>query len=188
MNLIALVFIVFIFMIICRMANSILVFMLICLIIGGVAGGIAGELVRSMDEERQNVSIDNDVEFAILIDEINNAVGEDTNEDTDEHSISSEGFASKPSQPAKFEKQHSNEYDIEIYSGVDDIRKLYTHMGSNGDTQICNRMKYMGVQPKLSQDIRASYNKYSQEPFFTQELEEQSNKIWWENDLLDIHT
>ena len=186
MNLIVLVFIVFIFVVICRVAYEVVEFILICAIIGGVIGGIAGQIVRNMNDTKEVVIVDNDVEFDILIDEINNS-NDDIGEVTDGDDM--EGFTSKPNhQATKFEKQHSNEYDIEIYSGVDDIRKLYTHMGSNGDTQICNRMKYMGVQPKLSQDIRASYNKYSQEPFFTQELEEQSNKIWWENDLLDIHT
>ena len=107
----------------------------------------------------------------------------------DESPSTDEGFKSRPNYTSeKLVKQHPNEYDLEIYSGIDDIRKLYTHMGSNGDTQICNRMKYMGVQPRLSKDIRASYNKHTIEPFFQEELNEQENKIWWEMDMLDIHT
>lgn len=130
--------------------------------------------VRKLNEERE--------EYSQTLDEI---IHEINNINDYDRPSTDEGFKSAP---PVLVKQHPNEYDLEIYSGTDDIRKLYTHMGSNGDTQICNRMKYMAVQPRLSKDIRASYNKHTIEPFFQEELNEQENKIWWEMDMLDIHT
>jgi hypothetical protein len=85
-------------------------------------------------------------------------------------------------------KQNVNEYDIDLYHAEDNIRKLYTHMGADGDNQVCNRMKYMGVQAKLSQDIRASFNKYSWQPYLEEEMREGESKIWWDFDQLDLHT
>lgn len=135
--------------------------------------------MRKLNEERAGYSQTLDE----IVYEIN-SLGDD-----DERPSVDEGFKSRPNYTSeKLVKQHPNEYDLEIYSGTDDIRKLYTHMGSNGDTQICNRMKYMGVQPRLSKDIRANYNKHTIEPLFQEELNEQENKIWWEMDMLDVHT
>ena len=130
--------------------------------------------MHKLNEEREEIT----QTLEEIVHEINNAV--------DDRPSTDEGFQSKNVAPLV--KQHPNEFDLEIYSGTDDIRKLYTHMGSNGDTQICNRMKYMAVQPRLSKDIRASYNKHTIEPFFQEELNEQENKIWWEMDMLDVHT
>jgi hypothetical protein len=85
-------------------------------------------------------------------------------------------------------KRRPDEFDLDIYSGEDDIRKLYTHMGADGDNQVCNRMKYMSVQPKLSKDIRASFNKYSWQPYVEAELRENEFREWWYMDQLDLHT
>jgi hypothetical protein len=90
------------------------------------------------------------------------------------------------------EKKNDSEYDIDFYnpkaSVGDDIRKLYIHMGSEGDNLVCNRMKFMGVQPKASQDIRAAFNKYSWQPYVEGELSENEEREWWYLDQLDAHT
>lgn len=56
---------------------------------------------------------------------------------------------------------------------------------TTGDTLLCNRMKYMGSQPQLSQDIRATWNVRKLQPWVEEELREQEDKIWWEADFLD---
>lgn len=84
------------------------------------------------------------------------------------------------------QKIADDEFDIDVYNGVGDIENIYRKMGTIGDNLICNRMKYMGMQPKLSKDIRAAYNKYTMQPMFEEELREQADKIWWENDQLDL--
>jgi hypothetical protein len=75
-------------------------------------------------------------------------------------------------------KQGVYEFDIDMYNGQN-IQEVFMHMANSGDTQICNRMKYMGMQSKLSEDIRASFNKHSLEPYFVEELRENEALRWW---------
>lgn len=75
-------------------------------------------------------------------------------------------------------KESIYEFDIDMYNNQN-IQEVYTHMANSGDTQICNRMKYMSMQPKLSQDIRASFNKHSIEPYFIEELRSGEDLAWW---------
>lgn len=83
-------------------------------------------------------------------------------------------------------QQHKNEYDIDMYRGFSDIKELHPLMGGTADTRMANRMKYMGMQAKLSQDIRASYHKPQMQQYFAEELNdawERSN--WWDRDQLE---
>ena len=61
----------------------------------------------------------------------------------------------------------------------------YSSMGCSGDNALANRMKYMGIQPQLSQTIRASYNKYLLQPYLEAELKEHSEREWWSSDHLE---
>ena len=65
------------------------------------------------------------------------------------------------------------------------IKDIYKNMACDGDNSIANRMKYMGVQPQISKNIRALYNKYTLKPYIEEELREQSNREWWNSDHLE---
>jgi hypothetical protein len=46
----------------------------------------------------------------------------------------------------------------------------------------------MGLQAKMSQEIRARWNAEKLRPYFEEELDEQENRDWWdtEADYLDV--
>jgi hypothetical protein len=92
----------------------------------------------------------------------------------------------KPAEPAKPEQQHKNEFDIALANDVP-FEELYKYTGCSADTRIANRMKYMGLQPKLAADIRARHNRYTLQPYFDEELRANEARDWWdnENDYLD---
>jgi hypothetical protein len=87
---------------------------------------------------------------------------------------------------AKPVKKHKNEFDISIANG-ESLQDMYQFMGSSADTAIANRMKYMGMQSKLSMDIRARHNVEKLRPYFEEELRANSDRDWWdkESDFLD---
>lgn len=90
-----------------------------------------------------------------------------------------------PDPPSSITKQSDNEFDIDIYTEARSLEEIHRHMASPGDTRICNRMKYMGMQPQLSQNIRSEWNKYSMQPFLEEELAEHANREWWNSDYLE---
>jgi len=76
-------------------------------------------------------------------------------------------------------------FDIGLYNG-ESIQNLHQQMGCDGDTALCNRSKYAGMQPQVSIENRASYNKYSFQPYVEEELRDNENRDWWDNiDYLD---
>lgn len=83
------------------------------------------------------------------------------------------------------QKQRDDEYDIDIYNESRSIEEMYRDMACPGDTKMCNRMKYMGMQGQLSQNIRAEWNKYSLHPFLEEELSEHAEREWWNSDFLE---
>ena len=116
-----------------------------------------------------------------LADELN---AEPVNKDT-----SSDASEEGDEQEKKPEQQHTNEFDIGMFNAnASGIQELHSYMGSGADTQIANRMKYMGLQAKLSQEIRARHNKYKLLPYFDEELKANENRDWWdaEQDYLDM--
>lgn len=90
----------------------------------------------------------------------------------------------KPTLPPP-QKQRDDEYDIDMYNESRTIEEMYRDMACPGDTKMCNRMKYMGMQGQLSKNIRAEWNKYSLQPFLEEELAEHSEREWWNSDYLD---
>ena len=93
----------------------------------------------------------------------------------------------KPIEQDKKPDKYNNkkEIDIAYVDNGDSIQKVHSYMGNLGDTKLFNRMKYSGLQPQLAKDIRSRYNKYSMLPYFKEELDEQENRVWWENDALE---
>jgi hypothetical protein len=126
---------------------------------------------RNMTDAAVNVD---DTEISQMIDEINR----DTY--SDKEILSHSNFK----QP-DIVKQNDCDIDIDIYNQNVDFRDMYQNMGGLGDNRLANRMKYMSLQPKLSANIRASFNKYSLQPYVEEELRENENRDWWENDALD---
>jgi hypothetical protein len=92
---------------------------------------------------------------------------------------------------ARFEPQKLNEdeFEIEFHArGTYEegrMKDMFPHMGCNGDTALFNRMKYMSVQPQMAAVNRESFNKYSAQPWFEEELREHAEREWWNADHLD---
>ncbi len=84
------------------------------------------------------------------------------------------------------ESKNNNEFDIDMYNDMS-IQDMHKHMGCTGDNKIANRMKYMGMQSKLSKDIRSKMNRYTLLPYFEEELNDTEKRTWWdeENDWMD---
>lgn len=144
-----------------------------------------------------NINYNPEQKIKMLIDNINNAnddngelddINDDNSDSSEATNVGPEGEIPEPyyiknKSDVPLIKVDNNEFDIDYYRDPNkefDIRLVYNEMGGDGDTAICNRMKYSGMQAKLSKDIRAVYNKHSIEPYFQEELNEQENKIWYE--------
>lgn len=105
------------------------------------------------------------------------------------HAADLEEEVEKPAEASaedKPEQKHVNEFDIGMFNAAT-IPELHTQMGFGADTQIANRMKYMSLQAKLSQEIRARHNKHNLLPYFDEELRANEQRDWWdqEQDYLD---
>jgi hypothetical protein len=44
-------------------------------------------------------------------------------------------------------------------------------------------MKYMGLQARMSQDIRARWNAEKFRPYFEEELRDNETRDWWDNEV-----
>lgn len=85
------------------------------------------------------------------------------------------------------EPKHKNEFDINYFKTDITIQDIHKDMGSSLDNKLSNRMKYMGLQNKISKDTRSRFNRYTLQPYFEEELRENENRDWWnvEQDYLD---
>lgn len=83
----------------------------------------------------------------------------------------------------KPEAKHKNEFDIDMYDRELSIQELYKNTGCSGDTRMANRMKYMGLQARMSQDIRARWNAEKFRPYFEEELRDNETRDWWDNEV-----
>ena len=124
---------------------------------------------RGIAQQSENVEV-NPEEISNLVNEINDS------DDSPE--------PEKPMPIPPPQKQDKDEFDIDLHNKRD-LRKLHTRMGCSADTQLYNRMKYTSMQPRLSQDIRAQWNKHSLKPYLEEELEEHSKREWWNSDFLE---
>lgn len=84
-------------------------------------------------------------------------------------------------------KKGERDFSLDFFNNVMDIRDMHKNMGATGDNLLFNRMKYVGIQPQIAKDIRARWNVNGLKPFVEEELRAQANKIWWENDDLDVY-
>lgn len=122
---------------------------------------------------------DVDLEKAI-VDEIASINHETDIDDDSPPSSEDESYELLPLQ-----KQNDAEFDIDMYTGDTPLHKLFHNMASSGDTKLANRMKYASMQPQLSKIHRASFNKYSLQPWVEEELQEHAEREWWNSDHLE---
>ncbi len=122
-----------------------------------------------------------DAQIKQLTEELNAADDSDLSEDQEDEAIDIEASL-KP------EAKHKNEFDIDLYDRELSTKELFKDSGCAGDTRIANRMKYMGLQARMSQDIRAKWNAEKFRPYFEEELRDGENRDWWdtEADYLDL--
>ncbi len=122
-----------------------------------------------------------DTQIKQLTEELNAADESDLSGDSDDTDINIEASL-KP------EAEHKNEFDIDLYDREISTKELFKDSGCAGDTRIANRMKYMGLQARMSQDIRAKWNTEKFRPYFEEELRDGENRDWWdvEADYLDV--
>lgn len=129
---------------------------------------------------KSTITDDVDLEKAIVdeIASINNET--DIDDDSPPSSEDDESYELLPLQ-----KQNDAEFDIDMYTGDTPLHKLFHNMASSGDTKLANRMKYASMQPQLSKIHRASFNKYSLQPWVEEELQEHAEREWWNSDHLE---
>lgn len=84
-------------------------------------------------------------------------------------------------------RKGERDFSLEFFNNYMDIRDMHKNMGATGDNLLFNRMKYVAIQPQVAKDIRARWNTNSLKPFVEEELRAQAEKIWWENDDLDVY-
>lgn len=77
---------------------------------------------------------------------------------------------------------HKNEFDIKLYDRQATLSDIHKEMGCSADNRLANRMKYAGMQAKMSKDIRARWNVEKFRPYVEEELRENEKRHWWEND------
>jgi hypothetical protein len=63
-----------------------------------------------------------------------------------------------------------------------DIKDLLNDLGSDGDNKLANRMRVVSLKNKEAIINRAKVDRYTNQHYFTEELNNHANSIWWEND------
>jgi hypothetical protein len=58
-------------------------------------------------------------------------------------------------------------------------------LGSKGDTEIAERMKYMSNMNRVAMDNQARVNKYTNIGYFKEELDDHANSRWWDDETLE---
>ena len=77
-------------------------------------------------------------------------------------------------------------YDLQFNKDFSNFKDIYNLTGCNGDTKLANRMKFMSLKDKFAKENRAAYDRSSIQHLFTDELNIEEKRIWWENpDIYD---
>ena len=77
-------------------------------------------------------------------------------------------------------KQESLTYDEYKYR-----ENLFPEASCTGDYLLAEKMKHMGLQPKVSIDAQSRVNKYTNYGYFAEELDSHANSIWWDDETLE---
>jgi hypothetical protein len=83
--------------------------------------------------------------------------------------------------------KHKNEFDIKLYNDKVDYKSMFAETGCTGDNRMANRMKYMGMQDRVAQNIRSKWNAEKFRPYVEEELRAGESRDWWDSeaDYLD---
>ncbi len=117
--------------------------------------------------------------------QLSEELGENDNDDhsqAEEPGNTSNEQGNTDDSPLTPKAQHKNEFDIDLFDKEMSIQELYKESGCAGDTRTANRMKYMGLQARMSQDIRARWNTEKFRPYFEEELRDNETRDWWDNE------
>ena len=77
-------------------------------------------------------------------------------------------------------------YDLQFSKDFSNFKDIYSLTGCNGDTKLANRMKFMSLKDKFAKENRAAFDRTSIQHLFTDELNIEEKRIWWENpDIYD---
>jgi hypothetical protein len=91
--------------------------------------------------------------------------------------------------PTKFKDILTPDYKQNAESPTYDEYKyrenLFPDASCSGDYLLSEKMKHMGLQPKVSIDSHARVNKYSNYAYFAEELDSHANSRWWDDETLE---
>jgi hypothetical protein len=62
---------------------------------------------------------------------------------------------------------------------------LFPDASCGGDYLLAEKMKHMGLQPKVSMDAQARVNKYTNYGYLAEELDSHANSRWWDDETLE---
>jgi hypothetical protein len=62
---------------------------------------------------------------------------------------------------------------------------LFPDASCGGDYLLAEKMKHMGLQPKVSIDAQARLDKYTNYGYLAEELDSHANSIWWDDETLE---
>jgi hypothetical protein len=83
----------------------------------------------------------------------------------------------------KYYNQKYNNNSNTSFANYDvDIKDLLNDLGSDGDNKLANRMRVVSLKNKEAIINRSKVDKYTNQHYFTEELNNHANSIWWEND------
>jgi len=72
-------------------------------------------------------------------------------------------------------------YDLQFNKDFSNFKDIYNLTGCNGDTKLANRMKFMSLKDKFAKENRAAFDRTTIQHLFTDELNIEEKRIWWEN-------
>jgi hypothetical protein len=72
-------------------------------------------------------------------------------------------------------------YKMELPRDFSNLNELYNLVGCNGDTRLASLMKFQSQKNKRAIDNRAAFDRTSAQQYFTDELNIEEKRIWWEN-------
>lgn len=84
-------------------------------------------------------------------------------------------------------KTGPNQDYYEYRTGSDYLDHLLYGRDLRGDDRITGKMMHMSRKSKNSQDIRTGFNRLAFEHFYQDELNDHANKVWWDNDSLELY-
>jgi len=84
------------------------------------------------------------------------------------------------------ENQYSEQdFDVMLYNNLDAVKDVYDDMACPGDNALASRMLEQGKRSQQATIARAKFDKYSMLHYFDEELRSAEGSRWWDNDALE---